>query len=960
MAATIKTRLDSTIFPYLLLLSGFAGISYELLYARMLGNIIGDQWTVSAAILLTFLLGIGIGSRFAHRFWRYLWLIEAGIGLYAVLFAFGAGAVESLLYASSTAFGHALGFTLLQCIVLLALPALMIGIGLPLFAGYLGKIDSGLAFARAYGWHSLGAALTILLVEFWLFRQLGLKATVLLIASINFLVAVLLKAGYGEIRRHSPESKSFIVLPPNQLAALGALSIASAIFQLWLVRVAEMLLGPFRETFALVLALVLMGIAFGTWLVRKFRIGFTDVVLTNMCGLIWLIVGLEPVSEAYASMYEQAAQGGASLVLLKLGLLTALGGLPAVTFGATIPALITSQDNVARESGYLLFISSMANALGFLLMVFFLHEHLGYGQLVVLIAAISAVGLVIFRRGRPAAVAIGAVVIAAMGLAHGGLWKEPFIFLGYDNLHSVQALKKARIETAQIAPYRGPQDVFALNTMKNGETFLFINGYRSMNLNTPLEHMVGALSTAFAPRNDHALVLGVGSGATAATVGLLFDEVDAVEINAVLLENLDKMSDYNFDLEHAKNVRIFHDDGIRFSKTADSQYSLIINTVTTPRYFSSSKLYTLDFLQLIRSRLTADGIYATWFDSRIGDKGINISLKTLSQVFDQCAMNYLKYGYYLLFCSDEPLSLRQMGLLSEQTELRTFFGEKYRVLSRVLPYSMLSSNVFRELMEEGSLETNTLDYPALEFEMARLRGSGTEDFVGRLIHSMSLQEVAELIGSGQEFDPAMLLVYASLALGENPISERWAELLREQYPDSNGRITNSKLAYLNELAEAFDTPDSRFILGFELMRAAKFGEAIEHFLRTIKRDPEYSRVNFYVAYCMNEAGRPGQALKYLGYELKLSPSNVQALTLGGVIHLKAGRPHEALPMVERATEIEGSFSNHYLHGRTLAALGQTNSARVAFETALDISPGNQAVLKELEKLDKAQAAEMAD
>ena len=220
--------------------------------------------------------------------------------------------------------------------------------------------------------------------------------------------------------------------------------------------------------------------------------------------------------------------------------------------------------------------------------------------------------------------------------------------------------------------------------------------------------------------------------------------------------------------------------------------------------------------------------------------------------------------------------------------------------------------------------------------------------------------MAELIESGQEFDPAMLLVYASLALGENPISDRWAELLREQHPDSNGRITNSKLAYLNQLAEAFDTPDSRFILGFELMRAAKFGEAIEHFLRTIERDPEYSRVNFYVAYCMNEAGRPGQALKYLGYELKLSPSNVQALTLGGVIHLKAGRPHEALPMVKRATEIEGSFSNHYLHGRTLVALGQTNSARAAFETALDISPDNQAVLKELEKLDKAQAAEMAD
>ena len=58
------------------------------------------------------------------------------------------------------------------------------------------------------------------------------------------------------------------------------------------------------------------------------------------------------------------------LVGLKFGLVLVLMGLPAVGFGATIPALLQRHRDVARESGQLLFCSSMANAVGFVLMAF--------------------------------------------------------------------------------------------------------------------------------------------------------------------------------------------------------------------------------------------------------------------------------------------------------------------------------------------------------------------------------------------------------------------------------------------------------------------------------------------------------------------------------------------------------------------------------------------------------------
>jgi predicted membrane-bound spermidine synthase len=90
---------SALLFTPLMLLSGLAGIAYEVLYGRMLGNLIGDQFAVSAAILITFLLGIGIGSAFAHRLWSRLWQIEAAIGLCGLLFAFNTPMLDRLLYA---------------------------------------------------------------------------------------------------------------------------------------------------------------------------------------------------------------------------------------------------------------------------------------------------------------------------------------------------------------------------------------------------------------------------------------------------------------------------------------------------------------------------------------------------------------------------------------------------------------------------------------------------------------------------------------------------------------------------------------------------------------------------------------------------------------------------------------------------------------------------------------------
>src|SRR5688572_18942322 len=99
MGPPLPDRARQGLFTALLLSSGMCGIAYEVLYARLLGNLAGDQFAVSAAVLLTFLLGIGLGARLAHRLWRFLWLIELGIGAFGVAVALAQPLLDRAFYA---------------------------------------------------------------------------------------------------------------------------------------------------------------------------------------------------------------------------------------------------------------------------------------------------------------------------------------------------------------------------------------------------------------------------------------------------------------------------------------------------------------------------------------------------------------------------------------------------------------------------------------------------------------------------------------------------------------------------------------------------------------------------------------------------------------------------------------------------------------------------------------------
>lgn len=928
------------VFSFILLLSGLSGISYEILYGRLLGSLLGDQFAVSASVLITFLLGIGIGSRYAHYFWRWLWLIEGAIGVYGILFATNIENIDRLIYSGSMLFPGLAGSIFIGTLLLL-MPSFLIGCSVPLFAGYLGRLNNDRVFSRVYALYNIGAAFTALLIEFWLIRKFGITGTVMVFGVVNIIAALLLLATASDIAKQIPgKIIDALTLPKRQVASLILVSIASAVFQLFMVKLAEMMFGPFRESFALVLAIVLFGISAGSFLVTRLRITYQSLLLVNLVGLL-LILGLfEPLISLYAQLYVVTAENGMAIVFLKGLILFALMGIPALTFGATIPALINeTHDNVASESGRLLFIASLANVAGFLLMALLLHQYLDYGvQLLVVTGLVLSAALLVQWRHFLASGFAVVVLLTAVAIHH-WRWDENLLYLSYTSFQSAQEMADDRKKFDFPEKFKGTQDVFSINWIE-GDPYFFINGYISFPMNNPSEKVVGLIGSMFAPRAQEGLVLGLGAGSTGSVVGLLMDHTDIIEINPVVRANQARMKQWNFDIEHNPKVNIIVDDAIHYAKTSEKQYDLILNTVTTPLYFSSAKLYTKDFFDIVKPRLKKDGVYVTWMDSRIGTRGAEIVVNTLKTKFKHCGVVFIKSGYFLLIASDEPVRLQHPDLAQRSPALIKDLVDGHERLPRLFAYNLMTPDVYK-LVKDDATPINTIDHPELEFELAHLTKEGLKEFRKNLIDHISFDDVKAAIAPVMSYDAAEHVAHVRNVLKESTITDGWNQLGAVYIRDAEAKISQAKLSMLQEMVHATGSAKAYHSLGYALLNNKQYDEALTAFNAAIAVDPNYKNTQFNIGSCQEQRKNYPAALAAFTLAGQQAPSDADVPYRKAGVYLKLQQYDLALGEIDQALKLQKDDYNLLRRGKILEAMGRKDEAMKAYIDAFNTNPENE-------------------
>jgi predicted membrane-bound spermidine synthase len=180
-------------------LSGFASFTYEVVWIRLLGMMLGGSIQGFATMLSSFLLGIAIGSAVAARFARdparaahgFAWAQIGTAALSLIAFSLANLLPELARGLGAGRAGSLTGNALLAALALLP-GALCVGATFPfavrLFARH--ESEAGPAAARVYAWNTIGAISGALTAGFVLLASLNFAGSVCLAAGINLFLAL--------------------------------------------------------------------------------------------------------------------------------------------------------------------------------------------------------------------------------------------------------------------------------------------------------------------------------------------------------------------------------------------------------------------------------------------------------------------------------------------------------------------------------------------------------------------------------------------------------------------------------------------------------------------------------------------------------------------------------------------------------------------------------------------------
>jgi spermidine synthase len=298
-------RGDAAAFAALLalfLLSGAAGLVYQVVWTRRLVLTLGATSLAVSAVLAAFMTGLaagsGIAGRRVDRSGRPLVvyaLLELGIGLYGAvtpwLLDIAEAAYQAVLRRGDPGDIPSVLLPFALAFAILVVPTALMGATLPVLARHVtGRLGHfGRRVGLLYGTNTLGAALGVLLAGFVLIPALGITRTLLLAAAANAAVAAaawaLHRAGARALPppstaappdpasaspiRGTPDAGHGIRAPgPARLHGIVLLLAAAGGFASFLVEVAwtrilSVVLGGAVQAFSLMLATFLAGLALG-------------------------------------------------------------------------------------------------------------------------------------------------------------------------------------------------------------------------------------------------------------------------------------------------------------------------------------------------------------------------------------------------------------------------------------------------------------------------------------------------------------------------------------------------------------------------------------------------------------------------------------------------------------------------------------------------------------------------
>jgi predicted membrane-bound spermidine synthase/tetratricopeptide (TPR) repeat protein len=233
----------------------------------------------------------------------------------------------------------------------------------------------------------------------------------------------------------------------------------------------------------------------------------------------------------------------------------------------------------------------------------------------------------------------------------------------------------------------------------------------------------GHIPMFFLREPKNVMVVGHGSGVTTGAISLFptVERIDVVEISKAVFEADKLFENYNHKVLSNPKTHQYLDDARTFLRTVPRKYDLIVSQPSNPWIAGIGSLFTVDFFEDCRDRLTEGGIMMVWFHHyEQSDETIQLITRTINSVFPHVECFLTVESDVIGLASMQPLEL-DFAAMERLLELHEVRSDLARVgvynLASMLAYHGVDSKHFAALVGEGPL--NTDDHQQLEYKGAR-------------------------------------------------------------------------------------------------------------------------------------------------------------------------------------------------------------------------------------------------
>ena len=237
-----------------------------------------------------------------------------------------------------------------------------------------------------------------------------------------------------------------------------------------------------------------------------------------------------------------------------------------------------------------------------------------------------------------------------------------------------------------------------------------------------------------------ALFLGLGTGISLGGAAFHPELLsDGVELLPEVIQVMPEFEPFNFSPTHNSSMRVHAADARRYVRTATNDYDVIIADLFHPAMDGAGALYTHEHFQAIRNRLATGGLFCQWLPlHQLDDPMLRIIVRTFMASFPQSSAWLLRFNVdapvvgLIGFKGDPHFSTDWIERRLDSADLRKQLKSQ-SLADSIRFFGCLLAGPDELLAFAGNAPLNTDEFPRVIFGAPRFSYRKNANSYGRLL-----------------------------------------------------------------------------------------------------------------------------------------------------------------------------------------------------------------------------------